>query len=221
MSEEEADIYAAALSPKQDVDVVIAYKGLKDYFAKLLPHHAFLKNEIWRITKPNFQKRALSPGRRFIALHVRRGDQILPHQSEHEVAKHPQCTPLNWFVVTIRKIRAVPSCDDIPIIVFTDGTPAQIAPLMQEKNVFMAPSDVAIVDLLKMSRSSMLLASGYSTFSMWASFLGGMPTVYAPGKIQQYVQSGRPRSIEIELGENEKLPKEALRCCLAAVEISE
>ena len=45
----------------------------------------------------------------------------------------------------------------------------------------------AIGDILLLSKASLLFASAHSTFSMWGSYLGGMPTLYYPGKMDQRV----------------------------------
>ena len=41
-----------------------------------------------------------------------------------------------------------------------------------------------MADLLALSRSELLIASG-STFSMWASYLGRMPVIWYPGRLKQ------------------------------------
>ena len=196
------------LQTKDGVDTLVVFEGLGDYFTPLLPNHLLIRQKLWAMTRPVFRNSSLSPTARFFAAHVRRGDVVLSHHPESKVAQHVQCTPLDWFGKTIAKIREFYQYDHIPFLIFTDGSPAQVAPLLEQKNVMLAPKAVAIVDLFRLSRASLLLASGYSTFSMWASFLGGMPTIYAPKKIQQLVQVGRDieSTIEIELAESEAIP---------------
>jgi hypothetical protein len=48
-------------------------------------------------------------------------------------------------------------------------------------NVQLAGTENAMVDILLLSKASALITSGTSTFSMWAAFLGGMPTLWFPG----------------------------------------
>ena len=79
--------------------------------------------------------------------------------------------------------------EQVPIVVFTDGRPEEVRELTELKGVRYHDRKPAITDLLMLSNADLLLASGRSTFSMWASFLGEMPTIYAPGKMQQRVQT--------------------------------
>ena len=67
----------------------------------------------------------------------------------------------------------------------SDGSPEELQDLLRLDNCELVPPRSAIADILLLSRAEVLLASGYSTFSMWGSFLGRMPTLYAPGKMQQ------------------------------------
>ena len=197
-----------AVRARKGSATIVVFEGLGEYFTPLLPHYALICQKLWAITRPVFQNLSLDPTGRFFAAHVRRGDVVRPNHPESKVAQHIQCTPLVWFAKTIAKIRELKQYNDIPFLIFTDGSPSQVALLLEQKNVMLAPNGVAIVDLFRLSRASLLLASGYSTFSMWASFLGGMPTIYAPGKIQQPVQTGRNNesAIEIELAESESIP---------------
>lgn len=206
ISEYEAMQCLPAVQARQGHDALVVFEGLDDFFIPLLPHNLLIREKLWDMTRPTFRKLSLNPTAHFFAAHVRRGDQVLPHEPESKVDQHTQCTRLDWFVRTVEKIRQFEQYNHIPFLIFTDGSPSQVAPLLEQTNVMLAPKGVSIVDLFRLSRASLLLASGYSTFSMWASFLGGMPTIYAPGKIQQHVQTGRVGAIEIELEEGEAVP---------------
>jgi hypothetical protein len=109
--------------------------------------------------------------------------------------------------------RAVRQCTvsaTVPIIVFTDGDPEEVADLCEVDGVRLHRRAPAIGDLWTVAHAGLLFGSGFSTFGMWASFLGGMPTVYAPGKVQQHVQAGRAGAVEIELPAGGEIPEYAL-----------
>jgi hypothetical protein len=91
-------------------------------------------------------------------------------------------------------------------VVFTDGSSDEVSALCAVDGARLHHRQAAITDLWTLAHAGLLFASGFSTFSMWASFLGGMPTLYAPGKIQQRVQLGSRNAIELELGEGSPLP---------------
>ena len=59
-------------------------------------------------------------------------------------------------------------------------------------------------DMLGLSRSNLLIASG-STFSMWGSYLGQVPTIWHPGKRLQHVLLEHPER-EIEWASGDPLP---------------
>ena len=206
ISEYEAMRYLPELKTREGHNALVVFEGLDDFFVPLHRDYALIRERLWEMTRPALRKHSLTPTARFFAAHVRRGDQVLPHQPESKVAQHTQCTPLDWFAKTIGKIRHFKQYNRVPFLIFTDGSPAQVESLLEQENVILAPKGVSIVDLFRLSRASLLLASGYSTFSMWASFLGGMPTIYAPGKIQQFVQTGREGAFEVELAESEAVP---------------
>lgn len=120
-------------------------------------------------------------------------------------------TPVEWFIAIAHSLRRQIPGSSIPIVVFTDGSNDEVGRLLEIDNVHLHQRRTAITDLWALSQARLLIASGFSTFSMWASYLGGMPTVYAPSKIQEHVQIGRPGAIEITLAANEDVPAAAFR----------
>lgn len=185
----------------------VTFRGLGDYFTPLLGHHDLLRRRLWGMIRQEWRQEierrpVPSP---YIAVHIRRGDQVLPKDPESKVQDHIQCTRLDWFDRTLEKIRNHEQFLKWPIYIFTDGSDSQVQALLNGGNVFLAPPSCSIVDLWRLSQAGLLVASGYSTFSMWASFLGRMPTLYAPGKIQQRLH---PESdgIEFELDDDAPLP---------------
>jgi hypothetical protein len=98
----------------------------------------------------------------------------------------------------------------MPIVVFTDGSRSEVDALTAEDGIVVQEPRAAITDLLHLSQATLLFASGYSTFSMWASFIGLMPTVYAPGKLLQKVHASPDSegACEIELAANAPIPRQ-------------
>jgi hypothetical protein len=176
--------------------LVIEFEGLKDYFTTLIPHRESLRSELERIANP----RALLGAQRIeppiVAAHIRRGDQT--RQRKIPLNKILQYTPIEWFVAAIKALRAKSDCESIPVNVFSDGSREELEDVLKLPNCKLVTTGKAIGDIFLMSRARLLLASGYSTFSMWASFLGRMPTLYYPGKLQQKLF---PEEIETFEGE--------------------
>jgi hypothetical protein len=71
---------------------------------------------------------------------------------------------------------------DAAAYVVTDGTEDQLKCLMRLPNMHFVRPGCAISDLLILSKSKVLLRSGGSSFSAWASYLGQMPTISHPGQ---------------------------------------
>jgi hypothetical protein len=182
-----------------------------DLFLPLLNSHDLIGNLLWQMTLPQLRASSECYGTNFIAMHVRRGDLTRQGFSKQQLHKNvAQFTPNEWFISMARAVRREPSLRSVPVVVFTDGTSDELGSLLAIDGIKLHFRQPAIADLWTLTRARLFFASGFSTFSMWASFLGGMPTIYAPGKIQQRVQLGRPRPLEFELETGADLPAEVL-----------
>lgn len=194
---------------------VVRFQGLGQgpgtYFRPLLNDYRYIRECLWEMTAPRLRDEGGQYGGRYIAVHVRRGDITRIGWSAKRLAARPVYTPIEWFCETAAKLRRQLSDPSIPLVIFTDGSEEEVRPLLQFKNVHIKARQQAITDLWALSHARLLVATGYSTFSMWASYLGGMPTIYAPGKIQERVLQGRPGSMEIELSESDDIPDALLK----------
>jgi hypothetical protein len=90
-------------------------------------------------------------------------------------------TPLDWFVRTLSLIRRNAG-RAVEAVVVSDGDAKELAPVLSLGNVRFLRPGCAISDLLVLSNTRVFLGAGGSSFSAWASFLGGMPTVSVPGQ---------------------------------------
>jgi hypothetical protein len=190
---------------------VVEFNGIGDLFTPLLAEHEFVGRQLWGMTREPLLSTGQQYGNRFIAMHVRRGDitrQGFAEQELKEVVR--QFTPLSWFIGMARAVRRVRALRSVRIVVFTDGGNEEVEALCNIDGTYLSQRLPSITELWTMAHAGLLFASGFSTFSMWASFLGGMPTVYAPGKIQQRVQAGRAGPVEIELPAGSEIPECAL-----------
>lgn len=159
---------------------LVVFEGMRGQFAEINGWSALLRGEVEAMTRPLWRERAEAIPAPFIALHVRRGDFQKTVSAADLGTTNNVVTPIGWFVDTLRAVRAVLG-DARPAIVTSDGSDAELAGLLAEKNVTRADTGSAIGDMLLLSRADVLLASG-SSFSAWASFLGRMPTLTHPGQ---------------------------------------
>lgn len=107
----------------------------------------------------------------FIGMNIRCGNDF--------VSKESGCrgfvkTSIAWFRFALREIRR--RYGNMPAIIVSDGGQRQLSDLLDEHNVRLLDSKTAIADLLVLTKAKVLLASGNSSFSEWASFLGQMDT---------------------------------------------
>lgn len=111
----------------------------------------------------------------YIAVHVRLGDFSLAIDRNALISgKWNTQIPMSWYADVIHLARR--QHPGLPVLLFSDGTPEQLAPLTAlGAQITFAGSD--ILDLLAMAKASVLVGS-HSTFSYWAAFLGNMPSYW-------------------------------------------
>jgi hypothetical protein len=84
------------------------------------------------------------------------------------------------------------------VTVFSDAPPQRIARILALEAVKLAPPNPSIVDMLLLARARVLIATGSSTFSGWATLLGAMPTLYYPGVLER-LKADYTRGLDTDL----------------------
>ena len=156
--------------PCGDGHLVFKWNAHHD-FLDLKGHQAFLRNAIHVMAKPSMLAFADKYDYDFIGLNIRCGKDFVTKASG---GKGYVQTELDWFCQSLSQIRE--EYGNMPAIVVSDGGYRQLEKLLKEPNVHLLDSPTAIADLLVLSQAKVLLGSGNSTFSAWASFLGEMDT---------------------------------------------
>jgi hypothetical protein len=90
-------------------------------------------------------------------------------------------TPVPWFVTALKALRDMAG-SPVPAVVVSDGTRDQLRDLLALPHVHFARPGCAISDLLTLAHAKVLIGSGGSSFSAWASFLSGATTISHPGQ---------------------------------------
>ena len=158
------DEHKAEMRPRGGV---VVFKGLGQYFEALSGESEYIKNELLRIVNPNILIRLAQLPSRFIGVHVRGGD----------FASTGQSLSMDYYRRGIAAARRKVG-EDVPVLIFSDSRPQELRPLIELKDVCIMPSAPAIHDVLALSRSIALVGTNHSSFSEWASFLGGMPSFW-------------------------------------------
>jgi hypothetical protein len=194
---------AVALDKGAPPGSVVEFRGMKDKFAPFLAAHGLVYGELLDIARPRHLKALADPDPAPIAIHVRRGDFVRRERYDDMLNANNSLLPLDWYIEALRAVRATAG-PDLEACVFSDGTGEELAALLAVPGVRRMDYGSGLGDMLGLSRSRLLIASG-STFSMWGSYLGQVPTIWHPKKLLQHVLIAHPER-EIEWAPGDRLP---------------
>lgn len=186
---QEQELYEGKLD--REMQGVVTFTGMDGMFRPLQGHHAFVREQLLRMVRPEHLAGLREDFRGSITLHIRRGDFAPADEEELRRDKVSVRTPLHWFIGVARRLREQMAVE-APIHVFSDGTTEELAGLAELPNCRRRSFGSALADLLAISRANVLVASGGSTFSMWGTYLGRMPTIYHVGQRRDRVYLDRP-----------------------------
>jgi hypothetical protein len=171
----------------RDSPDVVVFRGERDHFGSLSGWDAVLLQELRAMTRERWLNRADVIGPVAVGVHVRRGDFVEAKSAEDFIFKGAIRTPMEWFVESLTLIRQICGCA-VPAIVVSDAPDSALADLLRLDAVTRVDTGSAIGDLLVLTRARLLIASGGSSFSAWAAFLGQMTTVAYPGQSLTWFQ---------------------------------
>lgn len=211
---DEADADRFMQSPRTARTTLVEFRGYEWWFTglgphqNLIPHRDLVCRRLREILSGRVKRRLRVSEQSFdIAVHVRRGDRppmdfMEPYPGAIDgIPQHAKTMPDRWLANCITGVRAALGCA-ATVTVFSDARDDQLSPLLSLQNVRRAPPNPSIVDIFLLSRARVLITSGTSSFSAWASYLGGMPTIWYPG-LRLDLFAGRPElSIETDLAGN-------------------
>ena len=173
-----------------------------NHFERLVGRHNEVSEGIKLITKKKYLPFGLE-NKLFIGIHVRLGD--FPSVAGNNVYYR---IPLQWYIACLREIRRSIKMD-LEAIIFSDASDLELESLLNEPFVNRSPFKESITDMLALSQSLVIITSR-STFSLWGSFLGQVPSIWFPPKSDICVNAvftieGAPVH-EIEWNMGEQLP---------------
>lgn len=159
---------------------VLTFTGMKNQMHDILDDYEIVKNELINITRNEHLENIKKFDGKGITVHIRMGDFAVPNSEDEIRNGKTNCKlPLKWYISIIKKIR-VEFNKDIPVNIFSDGTDEELKEILTLENTSRHYYGSAIADMLAISNSELLIASN-STFSLWSSYLGRMPTIWFPG----------------------------------------
>ena len=162
--------------PQADGKVLFLYRDLPHwsaYFEVLKPHRALVRERFAALVRP------VATATPVIGIHVRLGDFKALDPSKPFAAQGITRTPFAYFTAIIAALRAMAGWT-VPVSIFSDGTDAELAPLLALPQVtrFESPSDP--VELAALSRARVIVTSASSTFGLWAAFLSDAIVIHHP-----------------------------------------
>lgn len=194
----EDNLEKSTLLPK-----VIIFQGLKNFFNDILHDHQTILDELYKITREVHLQKVDSFCDDVIGVHIRLGDFTEARDSRDIQPNKNYRLPLSWYIEIINKIRKEVN-RNIKVTIFSDGTEGELSQILKIHNVQKVFLGSAVSDLLALSKVKILITSG-STFSMWASYFGRMPTVWYPKLHLQKLFYDKD-TFEGEIGINNELP---------------
>ena len=169
---------------------IVRFEGPGRFFEDFAEHRALLLDALRSEAEPRWlalADRLHAP----IGINIRCGNDFRPAESNADYyTKGAIRTPLAWFVETLQHVRTIAGTT-IPAVVVSDGTARQLRPVLQLPHVRFARPGCAISDLLTLASTRVLIGSGGSSFSAWASFLSRATTVTHAGQSLEWFRLGR------------------------------
>lgn len=169
------------------------------HFHEVYGHSKLLKSKLTEITKPKYLPKVNI--KNSIAIHIRLGD-FSQQQTGNTIGNNTRL-PIEWYINVLSRIREQTN-KQIPAIIYSDGSDSEISSILNLPSVTRASKNESITDILSISDSLLLIASG-SGFSRWAAFLGQKPIIAHPGKKEFPILDRK--ELEIENDGKSSLPK--------------
>jgi hypothetical protein len=160
---------------------LVCFEGTGEYFRPLNGYNGVLKRELEKAVRPKWLDHAAQAPAAPIGIHVRLGDFQIAQSEMDLILRGGIRTPMSWYIDTLRYVRQCLG-GNVPAFVVSDGRRQELADLVTMPGIEWIQTGSAISDLLLLSRAKVIIATGGSSFSAWASFLGECPILAVPGQ---------------------------------------
>ena len=165
--------HSALTAGGKDGKYVVVFSGYDGYFSPLSGHSSFLASRLEAIAHARIKMALrLFPDLPFIGVHIRRSDF---KQAGLVISD-------DWYIRAIGAAKELAG-NGLPVRIFTDAQPNELNTIRRAfSSVEIMPQRAALLDMLLLSKSTVLVGTSCSTFSMWASFLGGQSNIWHADK---------------------------------------
>ncbi len=194
----QADSFMASSDAKSGLHI-LECGTWEGWFEGLLPHRELISRRLDAILSSGVRRRLAEADTAFeIAVHVRRGDKAPIPFGRPMTGEATETLPEQWYINAIRSVRDALGTT-ARVRVFSDAKAGQIDSILAEPGVTRSADNPSIVDMLLLAKARVLITTGLSSFSAWASFLGAMPTIWYPGSGMPLIEAKPALSIETDL----------------------
>lgn len=188
-------------------NTIIVFEGMKNEMEDIKNDQSLVKEELLKIVRKKHLDAIKDYSGKGITVHIRMGDFYTPSSEDEIRANRKNCRlPIEWYIHTIEKIRNKVN-SNVPVNIFSDAKDSEIEQILNLPNVTRYYFGSSIADMLAISKSQLLIASN-STFSLWGSYLGQMPTIWFPGTLRIQLFDNPLKEIEIDY--DDELPRTLL-----------
>jgi hypothetical protein len=175
---------------------IVEYSGMGGMFESLVGHNKAIYQQILSMTKPVHKKAMQVDFSGTISIHVRLGDfGVAASGAEISKGKTNTRIPIEWYCEILTRLRKITG-ERLPANIFSDGTDAELSPILQLSHTRRVTYGSAIGDILALANSNILLCSG-STFSAWGSFLGEPISIWHEGQLKRSLHSNSGTEFEV------------------------
>jgi hypothetical protein len=161
---------------------VVEFRGMEHHFTPFASEGIFIRDRLTQVAQPWVSKtvQAEWPAeRRFIAVHIRRGDFQPWHPRRAGESVMQMQLPIAWYELAIRRAKEMIG-DDVETLVFTDDREHGLEAILGNRNTQLATDAPALCHMLALANAAAIVGSA-STFSWWAAFLSTAPAIWFPG----------------------------------------
>lgn len=188
-------------------------EGIPSYFELIRNHSPVVHKELLKISNNKLLK-PLKDYSDFIGVHIRLSDFIeVKDRLELKEKLNNSLNyrlPLSWYIAAIKEVRKLYGYNK-KVLIFSDGSESQLKTLLDLRNVDLVRGNSALTDLLALSKSDIVVASG-STFSMWSVYLGQCNSIFFPNTMRGTLLSddNLKTSFQLQWEEGEEFPDDVL-----------
>lgn len=177
---------------------VVIYDNFKMKFDELIKYRDFIYDDIIKNLHDRNRDVLGSDLKSTVAVHIRLGDFKPFNEEDIKNGKNNIQINVSWYSKVINQINEATNFK-YNFLVFSDGEEEELKEVLNVPNVTLSKKRNIIEDILLMSKSEFLIASGSST-SLWARFLGELSSLTFTNQLKEKGLS-KPDGFEIEAGE--------------------